>query len=158
MCICFWILSVKTFPHPCIWWALISCRAWEGHEPSTSTPMREHTGELIPEAKTWRFRPQLHLTQNRGHLYGKFLIRKMQAQYERREHDQSLPVVTSLALPSLVGSEKPKTRKQRQHVPWAASLRRCIVLLSRWCSSSSAAEPSLLSCPATPSGNCRINP
>ena len=43
-----------------------------GHEPSTSTPMRNHNGELIPEAKTWKFRPQLHLTQNRGHLKGNF--------------------------------------------------------------------------------------
>ena len=39
-----------------------------GHEASTSTPMRNHSGELIAEAKTWKFRPQLHLTQNRGHL------------------------------------------------------------------------------------------
>ena len=33
-----------------------------GHEASTSTPMRNHSGELIAEAKTWKFRPQLHLT------------------------------------------------------------------------------------------------
>lgn len=72
--------------------------------------MRNRTGELIPEGQNLRFRPRLHPTKQRASL-GEILIRKMQAQYERREHDQSLPVVTSLALPSLVGSEKPKTRK-----------------------------------------------
>ena len=42
--------------------------------------------------------------QNRRHLWGKFWLERQQAQFERRVRDQSVSAVTSLALPSLVGS------------------------------------------------------
>ena len=55
-------------------------------------------------------------TKKRASL-GEILIRKMQAQYERREHDQSLPVLPAWPCPHLLGVKNPRLENRSSTCP-----------------------------------------